>query len=88
MDVPALRFPLRLSSYPRGRHDLLFPSCGCRVIGFDQNRSIPQIEEFLHRERIVNSKTDAVAKRHLRQRGSSTALSNSMHGTDLAIEDA
>ena len=64
-----------------------FPAAGCRVICFDQNRSIPQIEEFLHRERIVNSKTDAVAKRHLRQRGSSTALSNSMHGTDLAIED-
>ena len=69
----------------------VIPSSPCSSrsgVGFDEDRTIAEIEQFLCSKGLVDSEADAIAEGHLSHSRCDTALTDSMHRFDFAIEDS
>lgn len=57
-------------------------------VGFDEDRAIAEVEQFLRSKGCINGEANAIAKGHLGDVSGDTALTDGMHGFDFTIEDS
>ena len=57
-------------------------------VGFDEDRAIAEVEQFLRSKGCINGEANAIAKGHLGDGSGDTALTDGMHGFDFTIEDS